>query len=714
MDWASSVELAELGSSEVRSRVREDVDADRHTIRRAVGLTYTPKATAVLPGSRCEVFPSEGPTGHVRLASVLGVVPYSTPSLGIRAEAAEPSVRRLVGLDIEQDTSSRPHGFPLAHDPITSVAIVTWDRRYLCRYTTGYHKPEALPDSEGYDVLRLPDSESAAKWALDWIVSEVPDFVAIHNGYSYDVKVLAVHCPASYSRYFKSVNLGKQDRGYDLDVPGVTMVDTYRYPDKLHRGEYSSFSLDHLSTAICGIPKSEQPDLGVRRSWCQDMTDIVYYNIHDAMLHLLLADKSGWITELVSMCSVFRCPISDAARFISGTMVSTMLASYAVSVGKMIDWSEEEWPETKYTGALVLSPTPGLHKGVYVLDVGSMYPSVMIDANISMETVSCTDVGTDSDAGEVDITSQVVTPNTTVDWNSDFVFVTSDGIASKSSLSPIGLAAGALRQLISTRIKVGKRTPTGWALKIGTNSMYGALGARTSKLQSYRAASMTTAIGRFISVLASSVASVLGFKVIYGDTDSVFLTKVSKRYITVGNYLSTLHCILDNTPFVSVRLELEKTYSSLISVKPKMYYGLVHGPNGDLRREIKGLAPVRKDRPKLAQILVDEVCEHICTYGIRNGLPGVTSLVADDDAKVATGFATVEECSMEKRRGGMSYLVHKNDMGNITWLRMDQREAYSGSVSKDWVRSGIRSALDPILAACGMPSARTMSETDLS
>ena len=95
-----------------------------------------------------------------------------------------------------------------------------------------------------------------------------------------------------------------------------------------------------------------------------------------------------------------------------------------------------------------------------------------------------------------------LTSDTVVSWNDDLVFVSSDGISSKSSLHPTGLTAGALRHLISTRVEVGKKTPTGWALKIGTNSVYGALGAKTSKLQSYRAASMITAMGRFITVLA--------------------------------------------------------------------------------------------------------------------------------------------------------------------------------------------------------------------
>ena len=672
-------------------------------------LAPTSKATALSPGSRCVVFPSEGDVGHVRLASVLGVVPYSTPSLGIGSRSVEPSVRRIVGLDIEQSTSARPYGFPLAHDPVTSIAIVTWDRRYFCRYTCGFHRSATLPASEGYDILRLPDSESVAKWAVDWLISEIPDFVAIHNGYSYDVKVLSVHCPASYSSYFRSVNLGKQDKGYDFDIPGVTMIDTYRYSDKLHRGEFSSFSLDSLSATVCGIPKSQQPDLSVGTGSLTDMTDIIYYNIHDAVLHLSLAEMSGWVTELVSMCSVFRCPISDAARFISGTMVSTMLASYAVSIGRMIDWSDEEWPETRYTGALVLHPVPGLYNDVYVLDVGSMYPSLMIDANVSMETVShAEDLEQDWEENP-----HCVTSDTVVDWNDDFVFVSSDGISSKSSLHPTGITAGALRYLISTRVKVGKRTPAGWALKIGTNSIYGALGAKTSKLQSYRAASMTTAMGRFVTVLASSTASFMGFDVIYGDTDSVFLVKRSRHHVTVRHYLDTLHCILDNTPFRSVRLELEKTYGSLISVKPKMYYGFVRSEGGDMKREIKGLAPVRKDRPRITQSLVDDVCEHICSYGTSLSLPGVRLLVADSDAKVFMGMATIDECSIERRRGGMGYLVYKNDEGDTKWLRTDQKESYTDSVSKEWVRSSMRSALNPILRACGMPPAETLCDSSL-
>ena len=481
---------------------------------------------------------------------------------------------------------------------------------------------------------------------------ECPDFVVIHNGYAYDVKVLAVHCSSIYSRYFKSVNLGKADKGYDLNIPGVTMVDTYRYLDKLHRGEYDSLSLDYLSSTLLGVPKSVQPSLSIEVTQNNDMTDVIYYNIHDSALHVMVADCTNCITELVSMCSVFKCPISDASRFISGAMVSVMLVSYAVSKGCLVDWSDEPWPTRRYAGALVLKPRVGFHSDVYVLDVGAMYPSIMIDANVSVETIyeeEEEEEENENSEGNNDLVSDAAV----VSWDSLCLRVRADGMSSCISRVEEGIVAGALRHLISTRRKVGKKTPMGWALKIGANSMYGALGAKTSKIQSYRGASVVTAIGRLITMMLAVVASKLGFNTVYGDTDLVFLTKRFASHISVSHYLRTVHCILSHTLFVSVRLELEKKYESIIIVKPKMYYGTVRSDSGDIVVDVKGLSPSRKDRIPMARRLVSEVCSRICEAGPIASRHGVSTFVANEVAKVVLQEATLKECSIERRKGGI-------------------------------------------------------------
>lgn len=39
------------------------------------------------------------------------------------------------------------------------------------------------------------------------------------------------------------------------------------------------------------------------------MSDIIYYNVSDSELHVIVAIESKSISELMSMCPVFKCPI---------------------------------------------------------------------------------------------------------------------------------------------------------------------------------------------------------------------------------------------------------------------------------------------------------------------------------------------------------------------------------------------------------------------
>ena len=144
-----------------------------------------------------------------------------------------------------------------------------------------------------------------------------------------------------------------------------------------------------------------------------------------------------------------------------------------------------------------------------------------------------------------------------------------------------------------------------------------------------------------------------------------------------------------------------------------MYYGLAKSKGGNLTQEIKGLASVRKDCLRIVQSLVNNVCDHMCSYSTSLALAGVQSLVADSDPKALIGMATIDKCSIEKRRGGMSYLVFQNDKGNTKWLRTDQKENYTDLISREWVRSSMRLALNPILEACGMLSVEIMCKNSL-
>lgn len=87
------------------------------------------------------------------------------------------------------------------------------------------------------------------------------------------------------------------------------------------------------------------------------------------------------------MCPVFKCHIQGVCKYITGSMVATMVSSYSLGKGYCIDWSSEDYLSRAYEGGFVMKPKRGFHKNVYILDIAAMYASIMIGANVSCETI---------------------------------------------------------------------------------------------------------------------------------------------------------------------------------------------------------------------------------------------------------------------------------------------------------------------------------------
>ncbi|TDH65860.1 uncharacterized protein CCR75_009509 [Bremia lactucae] len=145
-----------------------------------------------------------------------------------------------------------------------------------------------------------------------------------------------------------------------------------------------------------------------------------------------------------------------------------------------------------------------------------------------------------------------------------------------------------------------KNSPEVWTLKIGTNSIYGVFGASTSGLSCKLAAVAVTAIGRFLLSSLVELARENGFEVLCGDTDSVFIKRSSGSQANPVTFIDVYHDWAKQTPFETVRLEHDKTYSDLILVKPKIYYGKMAGKS-DASAIMKGMASKRRDRPDIAR-----------------------------------------------------------------------------------------------------------------
>tara|TARA_B110000285_G_scaffold214500_1_gene259918 strand:+ start:2591 stop:6466 length:3876 start_codon:yes stop_codon:yes gene_type:complete len=235
-----------------------------------------------------------------------------------------------------------------------------------------------------------------------------------------------------------------------------------------------------------------------------------------------------------------------------------------------------------FEGAIVLDPKPGIYLDdpIAVLDYASLYPSSIIEKNISHET-HIEDhsllplIGKDNyheveyqnwiyiNTGKGDTVEKKLGDGTTKCYFMKPEYMKKKGLVDDKE--PLGIIPSVLNHLLSARSatkKAMKKEPNEFkkkvldglqlAYKVTANSVYGQLGARTSTIFKMNLAACTTSIGRSRIDDASKGVKEWAIKkgygepdVIYGDTDSVFV-KFSriKDGKTLEGKDALKHCIL--------------------------------------------------------------------------------------------------------------------------------------------------------------------------
>jgi len=131
---------------------------------------------------------------------------------------------------------------------------------------------------------------------------------------------------------------------------------------------------------------------------------------------------------------------------------------------------------------------------------------------------------------------------------------------------------------------------TQYALKVVVNAAYGVFGAQMFPLYCPPMAESVTAGGRHAIKQTIKKSEELGVKVLYGDTDSVFLLHPTKE--------QTDELIEWVKKQLNIDLEVEKTFRyAALSERKKNYFGVY--PDG--RVEVKGLAGKKSNTPKFIQ-----------------------------------------------------------------------------------------------------------------
>jgi DNA polymerase I len=306
-----------------------------------------------------------------------------------------------------------------------------------------------------------------------------------------------------------------------------------------------------------------------------------------ARLSLELAEAT--ITFPMQLSALTGLPLDQVMTAAVGFRVDAYLVKEAHRIGELVP-SKNEQPFFTYRGALVLEPQTGLHDNIAVLDFASMYPTLMRKYNLSPDTL--------------------VKPGDRIPENSVFVI---PEVKHRFRKEPDGFYRTVLSRLIDERStirdKLGKMsaTSTGYkvlkererALKVITNACYGYAGWAGARWYVREVAESAAALGRETITRTIAKAQSLSLKIIYGDTDSIFVKNERSK---IEELLKWVEKELE------LEIKVERQYVRILFTEAmKRYAGLLQDGSID----IVGLEVVRADWSDIARQVQEQVLENI-------------------------------------------------------------------------------------------------------
>jgi DNA polymerase I len=231
--------------------------------------------------------------------------------------------------------------------------------------------------------------------------------------------------------------------------------------------------------------------------------------------------------------------------------------------------------EKKYRGGEVVEPVPGIHFNVIVLDFASLYPSIIKVHNLSYETINCSH----EDCRE-----------NKVEGTTHWVCRHRKGLTS--------FLIGSLRDLRVNYYKHLAKDKTlpqeerklynvvSQAIKVILNASYGVMGAAIFPLYCLPVADATAALGRTTINRTINKCKEIGIRVVYGDTDSIFLSNPDQKHIE--------QLVQWARETLGVDLEIDKQYRYVVfSDLKKNYLGVL----SDGTVDVKGLTGKKSHTP---------------------------------------------------------------------------------------------------------------------
>ena len=178
--------------------------------------------------------------------------------------------------------------------------------------------------------------------------------------------------------------MGRKQISYDIG--GVTQLDYLNLYKKFTYKAQESYRLDYIASVELGQKKLDHSEFDTFKDfYTKGWQKFVEYNIIDVELVDRLEDKMKLIELAIVMAYDAKANYADV--FSQVRMWDTIIYNYLKKRNVVIPPKEQTDKDAKYAGAYVKEPIPGKYDWVVSFDLNSLYPHLIMQYNISPETL---------------------------------------------------------------------------------------------------------------------------------------------------------------------------------------------------------------------------------------------------------------------------------------------------------------------------------------
>jgi len=297
-------------------------------------------------------------------------------------------------IDIEVGSEN---GFPdpyLATEPITAICV-----KYMNGMTYVWGCGDYNNERDDVTYIKCRDEYDLCKKFLDFWHENAPDVISGWNIKFFDIPYLVnrfqklfdenVYKKLSPWSLINSRNVTVNNKNFiAYDMIGISVLDyieLYRWYAPGGRSQ-ESYRLDNIANVEIGESKLSYDEFdSLHALYRLNFQKFIDYNIKDVELIFKLENKLKLIELGLTLGYDTKTNFEDI--FAQTRMWDALIYNYLLSKNIIVPPKEEKFKGEAFEGAFVKDPQVGKHNWIASFDLNSLYPHLMMQYNISPETL---------------------------------------------------------------------------------------------------------------------------------------------------------------------------------------------------------------------------------------------------------------------------------------------------------------------------------------